>query len=184
MYALRSGLCILLRLGEGGLRRCVRARGTVRPLSCLDPCPKLRYGTWREIRARPTIFSWMEINGTRKGNNNLLRRHNRALIVSLFRHKGPLSRADLSRLTGLAPSVLSRLSAELIAEGLVWEPGKIRAPSGRPPVLLSLSTPGVPGADGGRALRAQPGKRGFWWRQRRAFSRFAWDERDAQDTVG
>ncbi|HDC92327.1 MAG TPA: hypothetical protein ENF15_01000 [Candidatus Acetothermia bacterium] len=82
----------------------------------------------------------MEINGTRKGNNNLLRRHNRALIVNLFRHKGPLSRADLSRLTGLAPSVLSRLSAELIAEGLVWEPGKIRAPSGRPPVLLSLNS--------------------------------------------
>ena len=39
-------------------------------------------------------------------------------------------------------------------------------------------------ADGGRALQAQLGKRGSWWRQRRAFSRFAWDERDAQDTVG
>ena len=90
-----------------------------------------------------------------------MRRHNRALIVNLFRHKGPLSRADLSRLTGLAPSVLSRLSAELIAEGLVWEPGKIRAPSGRPPVLLSLSTPGAPGADRGAGPAGATGEEGF-----------------------
>ncbi len=89
----------------------------------------------------------MEINGARKGNSDLLRHHNRALIVNLLRHKGPLSRADLSRLTGLAPSALSRLSADLIAEGLVRELGKIPAPSGRPPVLLALN-PGYASAVG------------------------------------
>ncbi|MGY4706390.1 ROK family protein [Candidatus Bipolaricaulota sp. J31] len=81
----------------------------------------------------------MEIKGARKGNNDLLRRHNRALIVNLLRRKGPLSRAELSRLTGLAPSALSRLSAALISEGLVRELGKTTSSSGRPPILLGLN---------------------------------------------
>ncbi len=81
----------------------------------------------------------MEIKGARKGNNDLLRHHNRALIVNLLRRKGPLSRAELSRLTGLAPSALSRLSAALISQGLVRELGKTPSPSGRPPILLGLN---------------------------------------------
>jgi|Deesub1362A_J573_1020465.scaffolds.fasta_scaffold02956_3 predicted NBD/HSP70 family sugar kinase len=81
----------------------------------------------------------MEIKGARKGNNDLLRHHNRALIVNLLRDQGPLSRAELSRLTGLAPSALSRLSAALISEGLVRELGKTPSPSGRPPILLGLN---------------------------------------------
>ncbi|NOX44245.1 MAG: ROK family transcriptional regulator, partial [Caldiserica bacterium] len=81
----------------------------------------------------------MEINRARKGNNDLLRHHNRALIVDLLRRKGPLSRAELSRLTGLAPSALSRLSAALISEGLVRELGKTPSPTGRPPILLGLN---------------------------------------------
>lgn len=81
----------------------------------------------------------MEINGTRKGNNDLLRHHNRALIVNLLRRRGPLSRAELSRLTGLAPSALSRLSAALISEGLVRELGKTPSPAGRPPILLGIN---------------------------------------------
>ena len=81
----------------------------------------------------------MEIKRARKGNNDLLRHHNRALIVNLLRRKGPLSRAELSRLTGLAPSALSRLSAALISQGLVRELGKTPSSSGRPPILLGLN---------------------------------------------
>ncbi len=81
----------------------------------------------------------MEIKGVRKGDNVLLRDHNRALLINLLRSRGSLSRAELSRITGLAPSALSRLSSQLLAEGIVVEVGKGESGRGRPPILLSLN---------------------------------------------
>jgi len=74
-----------------------------------------------------------------KGNQNLLRRHNRGLVLNLLREQGPLSRTELSHRTGLAPSVLTRLIRELLSEGVVMEAGKAESNGGRRPTLLALN---------------------------------------------
>jgi len=75
-----------------------------------------------------------------KGDQNLLRRHNRGLVLNLLREHGPLSRTELSHRTGLAPSVLTRLIRELLSEGVVMEAGKAESNGGRRPTLLALNS--------------------------------------------
>ncbi len=76
-----------------------------------------------------------------KGDQGLIRDHNRGLIIHLLRTAGPSSRADIARKTGLAPSALTRLMRELIAEGLVVEAGKrpSHARGGRRPTLVAFN---------------------------------------------
>ncbi|GEP36922.1 transcriptional regulator [Nocardioides psychrotolerans] len=68
---------------------------------------------------------------------------------------GPLSRADLTRATGLSRTTVSSLVTELIASGQVIETTDRGRPhkggSGRPPLLVALATPGgsVVGVDVG-----------------------------------
>lgn len=73
----------------------------------------------------------------RKGDAQEIRRLNRRAILEGLR-KGPLTRADLSRLTGLAKSAVSCLVEELLQEGLLEE-GAFTSPAlGRPGTLLHL----------------------------------------------
>ena len=74
-----------------------------------------------------------------RGDQRLLRDYNRGLVVNLLRTDGPLSRADLARRTGLAPSALTQRIRDLIDEGLVTEAGKKEASTGRPPTLVSFN---------------------------------------------
>ncbi|HIP99694.1 TPA: ROK family transcriptional regulator, partial [Candidatus Bipolaricaulota bacterium] len=85
------------------------------------------------------LFRRKLVVGTPKGDQNLLRRHNRGLVLNLLREGSPLSRTALARKTGLAPSVLTRLVRELLAEGVVAEVGKAESNGGRRPTLLSLN---------------------------------------------
>jgi predicted NBD/HSP70 family sugar kinase len=87
--------------------------------------------------------------GTRGGN--------RDAVLEVLHRSGPLSRADLIRLTGLSRSTVSAIVRELIDARLVQEcagttkagagsPGPAGAPerrSGRPPTLLAVT--GAPG---------------------------------------
>lgn len=73
----------------------------------------------------------------RKGDAQEIRRLNRRAILEGLR-RGPLTRADLSRRTGLAKSAVSRLVDELLQEGLLVE-GAFTSPAlGRPGTLLHL----------------------------------------------
>ncbi len=74
-----------------------------------------------------------------KGDLQLLRGHNRGLIVRLLRTRGPMSRTQLSRMSGLAPSGLTRLVRDLLDEGLIEELGKCRSHGGRRAVLLGFN---------------------------------------------
>lgn len=81
-----------------------------------------------------------------------LRVANRRAVASLLA-AGPMSRADLARGTGLSRTTVSSLISELIATGHVTETADRGQPhkggSGRPPLLVALSTPhgGVAGVD-------------------------------------
>jgi len=74
-----------------------------------------------------------------KGDQELVRSQNRALVINLLRLRGPLSRTDISERTGLAPSALTRLTRDLLEEGVVVESGKSDSTGGRPAVLISLN---------------------------------------------
>jgi predicted NBD/HSP70 family sugar kinase/predicted transcriptional regulator len=74
-----------------------------------------------------------------KGNQDLVRRQNRAIIINLLRLTGSLSRTEIAERAGLAPSCLTRLVRELLAEGVVVEIGKSGSSGGRPAVLLALN---------------------------------------------
>jgi predicted NBD/HSP70 family sugar kinase len=76
------------------------------------------------------------------------RANNRSMTLSELYHRGPLSRADLARATGLTHVSVSQVVAELIAAGLVVERGQAETRGvGKPATLLAVN-------DSGRAFAA------------------------------
>ncbi|WP_182526182.1 ROK family transcriptional regulator [Nocardioides dongkuii] len=101
------------------------------------------------------------------GSLERLRVANRRAITGLLAAEGPMSRADLTRASGLSRTTVSSLVGALIASGQVRETAGRGRPhkggSGRPPVLVALSTPagGVAGVDvGHRHVRVAVADRG------------------------
>lgn len=71
------------------------------------------------------------------------RAHNRALLLQTLFHQGAMSRADLSRETGLTRVTISDLVAELISDGFVAEMGMREASGpGKPAMLIDLDRDG------------------------------------------
>lgn len=71
------------------------------------------------------------------------RAHNRSLVLQTLFHQGAMSRADLSRETGLTRVTISDLIAELIEDGYVAERGtrEVTGP-GKPAILVDLGREG------------------------------------------
>jgi len=67
-----------------------------------------------------------------------IRRQNRSALLSKLFFDGPLSRLELSRLTGLSSATVSTVTAELIDDRLVVEAGQVESNGGRPRVLLRV----------------------------------------------
>lgn len=69
------------------------------------------------------------------------RTHNRALVLQHLFTGGPMSRADIARSSGLAATTMTRIVADLIADGYVRElTYRADGGIGRPAVLLELET--------------------------------------------
>lgn len=66
------------------------------------------------------------------------RSHNTQLVLKTIYESGPISRAALARVTGLAPPTVSEVVADLIAQGLVEELGYGPSTGGKRPVLLDI----------------------------------------------
>ena len=69
-----------------------------------------------------------------------LRQQNLSAILQTLLEKGPVARAELSHITGLAPGSVTKLTAELISAGFVHEQPSVeeaRAP-GRPRVPVAI----------------------------------------------
>lgn len=73
------------------------------------------------------------------GNSDLIRQLNRSLVLELIRRQGPISRADVKRITGLNFTTVTNAVADLVEEGLVQEVGYGSSSGGRKPVLLTLN---------------------------------------------
>ncbi|GAA3896888.1 ROK family transcriptional regulator [Microbacterium invictum] len=71
------------------------------------------------------------------------RAHNRSLVLQTLFHQGAMSRADLSRETGLTRVTISDLVAELIADGYIVERGmREMSGPGKPAILVDLDREG------------------------------------------
>lgn len=81
------------------------------------------------------------------GKPQTIRHLNRAAVLELIRQHQPLSRADLSRLTGIHRSNISIIVEDLQSSGLLTEERRKDAGRGRTPSMISLGhdTTGVIG---------------------------------------
>ncbi|GAB3904714.1 hypothetical protein GCM10029964_098900 [Kibdelosporangium lantanae] len=61
-----------------------------------------------------------------------LRRHNRSTLLSKLFFDGPLSRHELSQLTGLSAATVSNVTGELVEDRLIIEAGLVESDGGRP----------------------------------------------------
>ena len=68
-----------------------------------------------------------------------VRRHNLAGLVRLLHERGPLSRSDLTTLTGLNRSTVGDLTGELVAAGLAQERAPVGRGVGRPSIVVAPS---------------------------------------------
>ena len=55
------------------------------------------------------------------GDLEALKRRNKSLVLSLIHQKGPISRAELTRLTQLSKVTITRLVKELLEEFRLWD---------------------------------------------------------------
>ncbi len=67
-----------------------------------------------------------------------IRRRNRSTLLSTLFFDGPLSRLELSQVTGLSGATVSNVTAELLEDRLVVDAGQVESDGGRPRVLLRV----------------------------------------------
>lgn len=72
-------------------------------------------------------------------SSEIARDMNRDVVLELIRARQPISRADLSRVSGLQRSTVSLIIEELLEEGWIREGAVARLPRGRRPTLLNLN---------------------------------------------
>jgi len=72
------------------------------------------------------------------GNSQIVRGINRVTVLNTIRERQPISRADLSRFTGLTKSTITIIVSQLLEEGLVYETVNSDRNIGRNPLDLRL----------------------------------------------
>lgn len=70
------------------------------------------------------------------GDQYLVKKINKSIVLETIKNKHPLSRAQISEVTGLNKGTVSTLVNELIAENFVYEIGPGASSGGRRPVML------------------------------------------------
>jgi predicted NBD/HSP70 family sugar kinase len=94
-----------------------------------------------ENRARRTKgIQRIDLAHAELGSSEVARDINRDVVLELIRTKQPISRADLSRLSGLQPSTVSSIVEQLLNEKWIVEGAAARRPRGRRPTLLELNS--------------------------------------------
>ncbi|MFZ7942551.1 ROK family protein [Neobacillus sp. 19] len=70
------------------------------------------------------------------GDQNLMKQINKAIVFTYIRDKGPVSRAQISKDSGLNKATVSTMVSELITDSFIYEIGEGQSSGGRKPVLL------------------------------------------------
>src|ERR1035437_6633615 len=66
------------------------------------------------------------------------REHNEQLVLPIVYDQGPISRAEVARLTGLTRTTVSDVVGRLLASGLAREIGRGPSTGGKAPILLQV----------------------------------------------
>lgn len=85
----------------------------------------------------------MTINVLPSLDKSLMRAINRYRVLYTIRNRNLISRADISRTTGLSPASVTNITAQLIEEGLLLEKEPGDSMGGRRPILLALNPDGA-----------------------------------------
>lgn len=72
-------------------------------------------------------------------NNRILGGANEALVVNTIRRRGPISRVDIAKLTGLTAPTVTNISGRLLEAGIIHEYMVGEYSGGRRPVLLKAN---------------------------------------------
>jgi predicted NBD/HSP70 family sugar kinase len=75
----------------------------------------------------------------RTASSEVVRDINRRIVLNLIRTRQPISRADLSRASGMQRSTISLIVEELISENWLIEGPAVKLPRGRRPTFLRLN---------------------------------------------
>ncbi|MBO3748401.1 ROK family protein [Streptosporangiaceae bacterium NEAU-GS5] len=67
-----------------------------------------------------------------------VRKGNRAMLLRTLYFDGPLSRNELTKVTGLSAATVSSMTGDLLAEQIIVEAGQVDSDGGRPRVLLRV----------------------------------------------
>lgn len=78
----------------------------------------------------------MDIN---RADKKLIKKINTVSILKVIREKGPISRADISKMIGLNPATVSSNVSDLLAQKIIREVGSGESSGGRKPILLELN---------------------------------------------
>lgn len=73
-----------------------------------------------------------------KATHQQTRAHNAALVLRALYDHGPVSRAEVARMSGLTRTTVGDLVGELISEGMAREIGRGPSTGGKAPILLEL----------------------------------------------
>src|SRR5215467_13473363 len=91
-------------------------------------------------RRRTKGIQRIDLAYAERASSEVARDINRDVVLELIRKRQPISRADLSRPSGLQPSTVSSIVEQLLKEKWISEGPAARRPRGRRPVLLSLNS--------------------------------------------
>lgn len=89
--------------------------------------------------ATPRTSRRLDLAYVELASSELARDINRDIVLEIIRARQPISRAELSRSSGLQPSTVSNIVEQLIDEKWIVEGAAARRPRGRRPTLLSLN---------------------------------------------
>lgn len=92
-----------------------------------------------QMRQTAKSIRHVDLSNVELASSETARSINRNIVLELIRTNQPLSRADLSRRSGLQRSTVSQIVEQLIRENWVREGGVVSLARGRRPTLLGLN---------------------------------------------
>ncbi|MBA7532616.1 N-acetylglucosamine repressor [subsurface metagenome] len=79
------------------------------------------------------------MDNIRRGNKQLIKELNRAIVINIILNYGPISRTRISEITDLGLSTVSNIVADLIKKELIYETGEEESSGGRRAILLEFN---------------------------------------------
>ncbi|NEW08351.1 ROK family transcriptional regulator [Paenibacillus sp. SYP-B3998] len=78
-----------------------------------------------------------------KHDQDVIRLHNKQMILEIIKKKRPISRAEITKITKLSPTSVGRIVAELCEQGLVRETALTSVGVGRKAIMLDIDPQAV-----------------------------------------